>query len=63
MSVDKTSVDERAIGALIEEAGDLHHDAMRTTRGSLRELVEIGRETGADHEARVGARPLTDVIA
>jgi len=38
------NVDERAFGALIEESNDLHRDAMQTTRTSLAELVEVGRE-------------------
>jgi hypothetical protein len=42
------SVDERAIGSLIEESSDLHSDAMHTTRASLQELVEVGREDATD---------------
>jgi hypothetical protein len=38
------SVDERALGALIEESSDLHADAMRTTHGALHEMVDLGRE-------------------
>ncbi len=44
------SVDDRAIGALIEESHDLHHDAMRTTRTALDELVEVGRERTVDND-------------
>ena len=44
------SVDERAFAALIEESQDLHRDAMATTRTSLQEMVEIGRENAADPE-------------
>jgi rubrerythrin len=43
------SVDERALGALLEESNDLQSDAMRSTREPLRELVERGRERRA-HE-------------
>src|ERR1700704_3026912 len=42
------SVDERAIGALIEESSDLHRDSMHTTRASLQELVELGHEDATD---------------
>ena len=42
------SVDERALGALIEESQDLHSDAMRTTRTSLDEMVEQGRHGSSD---------------
>jgi rubrerythrin len=44
------SVDERAMGALIEESNDLHSDAMRTTRSSLHEMVDVGRETRSGPE-------------
>jgi len=41
--------DERAVGVLMEESQDLHHDAMRATKEPFAELVELGRErqTGA----------------
>jgi rubrerythrin len=42
------SVDERAIGALIEESQDLHSDAMRSTRTSLDEMVDRGRSGSSD---------------
>ena len=45
------NVDERAFGALIEESNDLHSDAMHTTRASLSELVEVGRESPSAPEA------------
>jgi len=41
------SVDERALGELLEESNDLHADAMRSTREPLGELVERGRERRA----------------
>ena len=41
------NVDERALGALIEESNDLQSGAMRSTREPLRELVERGRERRA----------------
>jgi hypothetical protein len=37
-------VDDRAFEGLIEESQDLHSDAMRETRASLDELVELGHE-------------------
>ena len=37
-------VDEGALGDLLEESNDLQSDAMRATKGSLRDLVEAGRE-------------------
>ncbi|MDQ1433516.1 MAG: hypothetical protein QOF59_332 [Actinomycetota bacterium] len=51
------TVDERALGALIEESNDLHSDSMQTTRTALAELVETGRETGAApaHDPEAGA--------
>jgi LmbE family N-acetylglucosaminyl deacetylase len=51
MGVDDMSVDEHAIGTLVEESHDLHHDAMHATRDSLREMVEVGREAGTDPDA------------
>ena len=56
MSVGHMSVDEHAIGALIEESNDLHTDAMRTTRGSLEEMVEVGREADSGEPDRALAR-------
>ena len=44
------SVDDRAFGELIAESQDLHADAMRTTRASLQEMVEVGRETATEPE-------------
>jgi rubrerythrin len=41
------SVDERALGALLEESNDLQSGAMREVRESLRELVERGQERRA----------------
>lgn len=38
------SLDERALSALVEESQDLHVDAMRSTRDSLAELVDLGRD-------------------
>ena len=40
-------VDERALGALLEESNDLQSGAMREVRESLRELVERGQERRA----------------
>ncbi len=40
-------VDPRAMGALIEESHDLHHDAMVSTHSALEELVETGHESRA----------------
>jgi len=36
-------IDERALGALIEESQDLHADAMRTTHSALADVVENGQ--------------------
>ena len=48
------SIDDRALGALIEQSDDLHRDAMRATVEPLEELTELGRERrahgGADLE-------------
>ena len=41
------SVDERALGALLEESNDLQSGAMRSIREPLRELVERGQERPA----------------
>ena len=41
------SVDERALGALLEESNDLQSGAMRSIREPLRELVERGQERRA----------------
>jgi LmbE family N-acetylglucosaminyl deacetylase len=46
------SVDERAIGSLIEQSNDLHSDSMHTTRASLRDLVEEHREDATDRPER-----------
>jgi len=40
-------VDPQAMGALIEESQDIHHDAMTATATSLDELVETGQEARA----------------
>jgi hypothetical protein len=40
-------LDERALGALIEQSDDLHLDAMRATVEPLDELTELGREQRA----------------
>jgi Ferritin-like domain len=59
MSVDRTGVDERAMGALIEESHDRHRDAMRVSRASLEELVEVGREATIcrdENDARASER-------
>src|SRR4029079_15459306 len=42
------SVDDRAFAELIEESDDLHHDAMRETRTSLAEMVEVLHDRGID---------------
>jgi hypothetical protein len=55
------SVDERALGALLEESNDLQSDALRATREPLGELVETGHERRAhggpdpDEERRFSA--------
>ncbi len=55
-------VDPRAMGDLIEESQDLHHDAMGTTATALDELVETGTDARAhgevdpDESAEVAAR-------
>ena len=41
------SVDERALGELLEESNDLQSGAMRATREPLRDLVERGQERRA----------------
>jgi rubrerythrin len=41
------SIDDRALGALIEESDDLHSDAMRVTRTAMSDLVEYGEERRA----------------
>jgi len=57
-----TDIDPRAMGALMEESNDLHHDAMATTAVALGELVETGQETRAhqgidpDESREVAAR-------
>jgi hypothetical protein len=40
-------IDDRALGALIEQSDDLHSDAMRATAEPLAELTELGREKQA----------------
>ena len=42
------SLDERALGALIEESQDLHVDAMASTRQAMSELVDHGEQRRAD---------------
>ena len=41
------SIDDRALGVLIEKSQDLHTDAMRTTNGALAEITEYGQERRA----------------
>ncbi|MGH9057770.1 MAG: ferritin-like domain-containing protein [Acidimicrobiales bacterium] len=40
-------IDDQALGEFVEASQDLHADAMRSTRDSLDELVEIGQERRA----------------
>jgi hypothetical protein len=40
-------IDPRAMGALIEQSQDIHHDAMQVTDASLSEMVESGMEDRA----------------
>jgi rubrerythrin len=40
-------VDPRAMGMLMEESQDIHHDAMHTTAAALDEMVETGNEARA----------------
>jgi rubrerythrin len=40
-------VDPRAMGSLLEESQDIHHDAMQTTATALDELVETGHDARA----------------
>ena len=40
-------IDPQAMGVLMEESQDLHHDAMATTAGALDEMVETGLEVRA----------------
>ena len=40
-------IDPRAIGELIEQSQDIHHDAMQVTDASLSEMVESGMEDRA----------------
>jgi hypothetical protein len=55
-------VDPHAMGVLIEESQDLHHDAMGTTMTALDEMVETGHEARAhgaldpDESRQVAAR-------
>jgi hypothetical protein len=44
---DGVDVDPQAMQQLMEESQDVHHDAMASTRGTLEELVETGRESRA----------------
>lgn len=37
-------IDDRALNGLVEQSQDLHTDAMRATRTSLDELIELGHE-------------------
>ena len=41
------SIDDRALGALLEESEDLHRDAMRHTHAALADVVEHGQEVRA----------------
>jgi hypothetical protein len=41
------SIDDQALGVLIEESQDLHSGAMRTTRQALSDVVEYGQERRA----------------
>jgi hypothetical protein len=43
-------IDPRAMGALMEESQDIHHDAMATTVGALDEMVETGVESRLHQE-------------
>lgn len=57
------SVDERAIGSLIEQSKDLHSDSMHTTHASLQELVEVGREDATDRaENHVSSEERTTLL-
>ena len=40
-------IDPLAMGVLIEESEDVHHDAMGTTARALDEMVESGNEARA----------------
>ncbi len=40
-------LDDQALDGLVEQSQDLHVDAMRATRDSLEEIVELGREARA----------------
>ena len=60
-----SDIDPSAMGVLIEESQDLHHDAMATTALALDELVETGHEARAtgsidpDESRAVAARRST----
>jgi hypothetical protein len=41
------SIDDRALGALLEESQDLHSDAMRQTRAGLADVVDHGQQVRA----------------
>jgi len=47
---DVVDVDPGAMGSLLEESQDIHHDAMRSTATALDELVETGHEARAHGE-------------
>jgi Ferritin-like domain len=71
------TIDEARLRDLLEQSQDLHSDAMRTTQGSLDELVELGHDerrgqdvaglTELDEHARrrtlLGGLPRTGVLA
>lgn len=40
-------LDDQALGELVEQSQDLHVDAMRATRDSLDEIIELGQEARA----------------
>ena len=42
------SVDDRQLGALVEQSQDLHVDSMRHNRAALADLVELGHEPRGD---------------
>lgn len=44
-------LDDQALGELVEQSQDLHVDAMRATRESLEEIVELGHEQRAHGSA------------
>lgn len=52
-------LDDQALGELVEQSQDLHVDAMRSTRDSLDELVELGHERRARGEIDPAESALT----